>query len=102
MLDGGLGLMDNCAIIQAGDLCSKHLGLEIRFVLNDERRKIERIVTAELRQLYAMGDQVTVHYGEMAERESMLDVLHPVMINPPDDIIDIEHLRFEGINYGDY
>lgn len=94
--------LGNCAIIQAGDLCGKHIDTEIRFVLNDEGRKIERIVTAELRQLYAKGDQVTVHYGEMAERESMLDVEHPVMINPPDEIIDIHELRYEGVNYGDY
>lgn len=94
--------LGNCAIIRAKELCGWHIDLEIRFVLHDERRQIERIVTAELRQLYVKGDQVTVHYGDMAEREAMLDLEHPVMINPPDEIIDIHELRYEGTNYGDY
>jgi hypothetical protein len=73
---------DNPVVVSAAELHGKHIGKQVRFMVMNDETVIDIVVEAELRQIYHVGGRTTVHVGEHAAKEQVLDPDTPVTINP--------------------
>lgn len=96
------GAWHNTTLKSVDNICADDIGRTMRFYTWDATRQIASIVTGELRQLSANGEEVTVHFGLMAEREWTFQRGETVAFEPRFDMGDVKDLRqafcdFHGI-----
>ena len=96
------GTWHNTTLKSVEHICADDIGRTMRFYTWDATRQIASIVTGELRQLSANGEEVTVHFGLMAEREWTFQRGETVAFEPRFDMGDVKDLRqafcdFHGI-----
>ena len=96
------GTWNNATLKSVDHICADDIGRTMRFYTWDATRQIASIVTAELRQFSANGEEVTVHFGLMAEREWTFQRGETVAFEPRADMGDVADLRqafcdFHGI-----
>ena len=81
------------------------IGRMMRFFTWDATRQIATVVTAELRQISANAESVSLTYGHLAEREETFQIGEAVAFEPRADMGDVQELRqalcdFHGITEG--
>lgn len=81
-------------IVVAGELCAEEIGSLIRFRITDPKTAIDRVITAELRQISHDGSRTFLTFGELAACEEELDHGHPVMVDPEDGFVDLGLLHY--------
>lgn len=81
-------------ITTAGQLMAADIDQMIRIRIFDPLRQIEKVITAELRQVYHKGGTTSITYGELGEREVCVHHGHPVTRFPPADFSDWRELRY--------
>jgi hypothetical protein len=96
------GTWNNATLKSVDHICADDIGRQMRFYTWDANREIASIVTAELRQFSANGEEVHVLFGHMAEREWTFQRGETVAFEPRFDMGDVKELRqafcdFHGI-----
>lgn len=87
-----VGNMKTSTLDVVENLNAKNIGDMIRFRQWMPGLEIEIVVTAELRQISAVREQVTLAYGLGAERAITLPFGSPILLNPDDSYGDVETL----------
>lgn len=84
---------------QVESVCASDIGRVIRFYEWDATREMATVTTAELRQISAMGESVTLTYGLLAERQYTFQFGELLVFEPQPDYSDVAQLRQEFCDF---
>ena len=96
------GQWHNTTMKAVQNISADDIGRQMRFYTWDDTRQIASIVTAELRQINANSESVSLTFGYLAEREWTFQHGEVVAFEPRADMGDVADLRqafcdFHGI-----
>lgn len=75
-------------MVSVEELDGNDIGKLIRVRVADDATEVTQVYTAELRQVYHLGDQTTLHIGYQAAVELVLEHGHSVSVRPRADYVD--------------